>query len=392
MNTRRSVYMDHSATTPLRPEVLEAMLPYLSERYGNPSSVHSRGRQAKQGLEEARARVAALIGARPEEIVFTSGGTEANNLALLGAVRAYSRRGRHIITSAIEHHAVLDTAGYLRENGFEVTFLPVTADGLVRVEDVAAAVTEQTVLISIMHANNEIGTIQPIAEIGRLARQRGILFHTDAVQSAGKIPIVVDELGVDLLALSAHKFGGPKGTGALYVRKGVRLEPLLHGGDQERRRRPGTENLPGIVGMGAAAELAQRELPAEAARLGALRDRLIEGLLGNVPETMLTGHRQRRLPNHASFCLRGATSAALLAELDRAEVAASGGSACTALAPDPSHVLVALGLEPEWAQGALRLSLGWGNTEDDVAYVLEILPSIVERVRRSPPPWSGRVS
>jgi cysteine desulfurase len=384
--------MDHSATTPLRPEVLEAMLPYLSERYGNPSSVHSRGRQAKQGLEEARARVAALIGARPEEIVFTSGGTEANNLALLGAVRAYSRRGRHIITSAIEHHAVLDTAGYLRENGFEVTFLPVTADGLVRVEDVAAAVTEQTVLISIMHANNEIGTIQPIAEIGRLARQRGILFHTDAVQSAGKIPIVVDELGVDLLALSAHKFGGPKGTGALYVRKGVRLEPLLHGGDQERRRRPGTENLPGIVGMGAAAELAQRELPAEAARLGALRDRLIEGLLGNVPETMLTGHRQRRLPNHASFCLRGATSAALLAELDRAEVAASGGSACTALAPDPSHVLVALGLEPEWAQGALRLSLGWGNTEDDVAYVLEILPSIVERVRRSPPPWSGRVS
>ena len=386
MNTRRSVYMDHSATTPLRPEVLEAMLPYLSERYGNPSSVHSRGRQAKQGLEEARARVAALIGARPEEIVFTSGGTEANNLALLGAVRAYSRRGRHIITSAIEHHAVLDTAGYLRENGFEVTFLPVTADGLVRVEDVAAAVTEQTVLISIMHANNEIGTIQPIAEIGRLARQRGILFHTDAVQSAGKIPIVVDELGVDLLALSAHKFGGPKGTGALYVRKGVRLEPLLHGGDQERRRRPGTENLPGIVGMGAAAELVQRELPAEAARLGALRDRLIEGLLGNVPEAMLTGHRQRRLPNHASFCLRGATSAALLAELDRAEVAASGGSACTALAPDPSHVLAALGLEPEWAQGALRLSLGWGNTEDDVAYVLEILPSIVERVRRSPPP------
>jgi len=378
--------MDHSATTPLRPEVLEAMLPYLSERYGNPSSVHSRGRQAKQGLEEARARVAALIGARPEEIVFTSGGTEANNLALLGAVRAYSRRGRHIITSAIEHHAVLDTAGYLRENGFEVTFLPVTADGLVRVEDVAAAVTEQTVLISIMHANNEIGTIQPIAEIGRLARQRGILFHTDAVQSAGKIPIVVDELGVDLLALSAHKFGGPKGTGALYVRKGVRLEPLLHGGDQERRRRPGTENLPGIVGMGAAAELVQRELPAEAARLGALRDRLIEGLLGNVPEAMLTGHRQRRLPNHASFCLRGATSAALLAELDRAEVAASGGSACTALAPDPSHVLAALGLEPEWAQGALRLSLGWGNTEDDVAYVLEILPSIVERVRRSPPP------
>ncbi|MGB9886864.1 MAG: cysteine desulfurase family protein [Moorellales bacterium] len=388
MKPERSVYFDHSATTPLRPEVLQAMLPYLTERYGNPSSLHRWGREAREALERARYDVAALIGARPEEVVFTSGGTEANNLALIGAARAYSRRGRHVITSAIEHHAVLDAALYLKRLGFEVSLVPVTADGLVQVEEVERAITADTILISIMHANNEIGTVQPIDAIGRLAREKGIVFHTDAVQSAGKVPVNVDELGVDLLALSAHKFGGPKGVGALYVRKGIRLEPLLHGGDQERRRRPGTENLAGIVGLGAAAELARRELPAEARRLAGLRDRLLSRLLSLLPEAIITGHRERRLPNHASVCVPGVAAEAVLTELDRLGVAASSGSACTAGSQAPSHVLTALGFPPDLARGALRFTLGWGNTEADVDYLLEVLPPLVERLR-VPDPCRG---
>lgn len=381
----RRVYLDHSATTPVRPEVLEAMLPYLKEEYGNPSSLHAWGREAKKALEEAREEVAALIGARPEEIVFTSGGTEADNLALIGSAYANARKGRHIITSSIEHHAVLDSARFLAKQGFRVTFLPVSGDGLVRVEDVAAAITAETILISVMHANNEVGTIQPVAAIGRLAKEKGIIFHSDAVQSAGKIPVNVDELGVDLLALSSHKIYGPKGVGALYVRKGTRLQNLLHGGAQERKRRPGTENLPGIVGFGRAAALARQEMPTEAQRLAALRDRLLDGLVARIPATFVTGHREQRLPNHASVCVKYVEGEALLLGLDRQGVAASGGSACTSGTLDPSHVLLAMGLASEVAQGSLRLTLGRENTEADIDYVLEILPPLVEQLRAASP-------
>ncbi|MCR4419367.1 MAG: cysteine desulfurase NifS [Clostridia bacterium] len=381
----RRVYLDHSATTPVRPEVVEAMLPYLREAYGNPSSLHQWGQEAKKAVEQAREEVARLVSARPEEIVFTSGGTEANNLAIIGAAYANSAKGRHIITSGIEHHSVLDTMRYLEKQGFKVNYLPVTGEGLVRVEEVAAAISPETILISIMHANNEVGTVQPIAAIGRLARERGIIFHTDAVQTAGKIPVNVEELGVDLLSLSAHKIYGPKGVGALYVRKGRRLNSLLHGGGQERNRRPGTENVPGIVGFGRAAALAKQELAAEGKRLSALRDRLLEGVAERIPEVVITGHRERRLPNHASVCVKYVEGESLLLSLDLQGVAASSGSACTSGSLEPSHVLLAMGLPPEIAQGSLRLTLGRDNQETDVEYVLKILPPIVERLRAMSP-------
>ena len=381
----RRVYLDHSATTPVRPEVVEAMLPYLREAYGNPSSLHQWGQEAKKAVEQAREEVARLVSARPEEIVFTSGGTEANNLAIIGAAYANSAKGRHIITSGIEHHSVLDTMRYLEKQGFKVNYLPVTGEGLVRVEEVAAAISPETILISIMHANNEVGTVQPIAAIGRLARERGIIFHTDAVQTAGKIPVNVEELGVDLLSLSAHKIYGPKGVGALYIRKGRRLNPLLHGGGQERNRRPGTENVPGIVGFGRAAALAKQELAAEGKRLSALRDRLLEGVAERIPEVVITGHRERRLPNHASVCVKYVEGESLLLSLDLQGVAASSGSACTSGSLEPSHVLLAMGLPPEIAQGSLRLTLGRDNQETDVEYVLKILPPIVERLRAMSP-------
>lgn len=388
----RKVYLDHSATTPVRPEVLEAMLPFLQGRFGNPSSLHGWGREAKKALEEAREHVAALIGARPEEIVFTSGGTEADNLAIMGAAYANARKGKHIITSSIEHHAALDTAAYLEKQGFKVTFLPVTSEGLVRVEDVAEAITEETILISIMHANNEVGTIQPIAEIGRLAKEKGIIFHSDAVQSAGKIPVNVDELGVDLLSLSAHKIYGPKGVGALYVRKGTRLDPILHGGAQERKRRPGTENMPGIVGFGKAAELARQEMASEAERLAKLRDKLLDGIVERIPHVIVTGHRRQRLPNHASVCVKYVEGESMLLSLDMHGVAASSGSACTSGSLDPSHVLLAMGLPHEVAHGSLRLTLGRDNTEEDIDYVLEVLPPIVERLRAMSPLWEREAS
>jgi cysteine desulfurase len=361
------------------------MLPYLREAYGNPSSLHQWGQEAKKAVEQAREEVARLVSARPEEIVFTSGGTEANNLAIIGAAYANSAKGRHIITSGIEHHSVLDTMRYLEKQGFKVNYLPVTGEGLVRVEEVAAAISPETILISIMHANNEVGTVQPIAAIGRLARERGIIFHTDAVQTAGKIPVNVEELGVDLLSLSAHKIYGPKGVGALYVRKGRRLNSLLHGGGQERNRRPGTENVPGIVGFGRAAALAKQELAAEGKRLSALRDRLLEGVAERIPEVVITGHRERRLPNHASVCVKYVEGESLLLSLDLQGVAASSGSACTSGSLEPSHVLLAMGLPPEIAQGSLRLTLGRDNQETDVEYVLKILPPIVERLRAMSP-------
>ncbi|MBC7347322.1 MAG: cysteine desulfurase NifS [Clostridia bacterium] len=381
----RRVYLDHSATTPIRPEVLEAMLPYLRERYGNPSSLHHWGQEAKKAVEQAREAVAALISARPEEIVFTSGGTEADNLAVIGAAYANAAKGRHIITSSIEHHAVLDSMQYLERQGFKVTFLPVTAEGLVQVDEVGAAITPETILISIMHANNEVGTVQPVALIGQLAKEKGIILHSDAVQSAGKIPVDVDELGVDLLTLSAHKIYGPKGVGALYVRKGTRLDPIFHGGAQERKRRPGTENTPGIVGFGRAAALAKQEMATEARRLAALRDRLLDGLIKRIPDLVITGHREKRLPNHASVCVKYVEGESLLLSLDLQGVAASSGSACTSGSLEPSHVLLAMGLPHEVAQGSLRLTLGRENKEADVDYVLEILPPIVERLRAMSP-------
>jgi cysteine desulfurase len=361
------------------------MLPYLKERFGNPSSLHSWGQEAKKALEEAREQVAGLIGARPEEIVFTSGGTEANNLAILGAAYTNAKRGKHVITSSIEHHAALDAARFLARQGFKVTFLPVTSEGLVRPEDVAEAITDETILISVMHANNEVGTVEPIAEIGRLAKEKGIIFHSDAVQSAGKIPVNVDELGVDLLSLSSHKIYGPKGVGALYLRKGTPFQPLFHGGGQERKRRPGTENLPGIVGFGKACELARKELPEESQRLSQLRDRLFEGIMERIPDVVITGHRWKRLPNHVSVCVKYVEGEAMLLSLDMQGVAASSGSACTSGSLEPSHVLLAMGLPPEVAHGSLRLTLGRDNTEEDVDYLLEVLPPIVDRLRTMSP-------
>ncbi|GFN23212.1 MAG: cysteine desulfurase NifS [Thermoanaerobacteraceae bacterium] len=381
----RRVYLDHSATTPVRPEVLEEMLPFLKEEFGNPSTIYGWGRQAKKALEEARARVAALIGAQPEEIIFTSGGTEADNMALIGAAYANQKKGKHIITSSIEHHAVLDTAQYLMRQGFKVTFLPVTPEGLVRVEDVLQAITDETILISIMHVNNEVGTIQPIREIGRVAREKGIIFHTDAVQSVGKIPVNVQDLNVDLLTASAHKIYGPKGVGCLYVRKGTRIQPLLHGGGQERKRRAGTENVPGIVGFGKAAELAGKELESEGRRLRALRDKLIDGVLASIEETRLNGDREQRSPINANFSFRYVEGESILLSLDMKGIAASSGSACTSGSLDPSHVLLAMGIPHEIAHGSVRMTLGRDNTEEDIDYVLEVLPEIIERLRSMSP-------
>lgn len=387
----RRVYLDHSATTPVRPEVLEAMLPFLKEEaFGNPSTIYSYGREAKKALDEAREKVAGLIGARPEEIVFTSGGTEADNLALIGTAAANEKKGRHIITSSIEHHAVLHTAQYLMRQGFKVTFLPVTPEGLVRVEDVEEAITDETILISVMHVNNEVGTIQPIKEIGHLARERGIVFHTDAVQSVGKIPVNVDELNVDLLSASAHKIYGPKGVGCLYIRKGTKITPILHGGGQERKRRAGTENMPGIVGFGRAAELARQEFPQEMPRLKALRDRLIKGILERIEDVQVNGDLEKRVATNANFSFRYVEGESLLLSLDMKGICASSGSACTSGSLDPSHVLLAMGIPHEVAHGSVRMTLGRGNTEADIDYVLEVMPEIVARLRAMSPLYNKK--
>lgn len=380
------VYMDHSATTPVDTGVAEVMMHYYTERYGNPSSIHGFGREAKQGLENARAQVAALIGSRPDEIIFTSGGTEADNLAILGITEAYKQKGKHIITSAIEHHAVLDTCEYLSKRGFELTVLPVNEEGLVSVEDVKNALRTDTILISIMHANNEVGAIQPIAEIGRIAREHGVLFHVDAVQSLGKIPVNVHELNVDLLTISAHKIYGPKGVGALYIRKGVKTARLVHGGGQEKKRRSGTENTPGIIGFGKACELAGQRMNEEAERLMKLRDQLMNGIVERIEHVKVNGPLgEDRLPNNVNVSIRFIEGEALLLSLDMVGIAASSGSACTSGSLDPSHVLLAMGLSHEIAHGSLRFSLGRQNTEADVEYVLNELPKIVERLRMMSP-------
>ena len=385
MVTKKRIYLDHAATTPTDPEVVEAMLPYLSDVFGNPSSIHSFGQEAKAAVEEARDKVAALIGARGEEIVFTGGGTEADNFAIKGTAYANEGKGNHIITTSIEHHAVMETCKFLQGRGFEVTYLPVDGYGLVDPQDVKKVITDKTILISVMHANNEVGTIEPIAEIGEIAREAGIYFHTDAVQAVGHIPVKVDELGVDLLAMSAHKFYGPKGVGALYIRKGTKLISFMHGGEQERRRRAGTENVPAIVGLGKTAEIAQREMDAEAKRLISLRDKLIKGLMGRIEHSCLNGHPTQRLPNNVNVSIEFVEGESMLLNLDLEGIAASTGSACSSSSLEPSYVLLAMGLSHELGHGSLRFSLGRETTEEDIARVLEISPRIIAKLRAMSP-------
>jgi len=377
----RRIYMDHNATTPLREEVLEAMLPYLRDEYGNASSIHFFGMRARRAIEDAREQVAAALGAQPSEIIFTGCGTEADNQAIMGTAFANRSRGDHIITSRIEHKAVLQTCQYLEKQGFAVTYLPVDQYGMVNPNDVAQAISDRTVLVSVMSANNEVGTIQPITEIAQACRERGVYFHTDAVQAVGKLQINVDRLGVDMLSLSAHKFYGPKGVGVLYVRKGVKIDPLLHGGHQEQGRRAATENVAGIVGLGKAIELRLDEMDAEAARLRALRERLHAGILAQIDHVYLNGHPTERLPGTLSLCFDYIEGEAIIMGLDMAGVAVSSGSACTSASLEPSHVLLAMGVHPAVAQGSIRLSLGRTSSDLDVDYVLETLPPIVERLR-----------
>ena len=375
------IYLDHAATTPLCPEALQAMLPWLEQGFGNPSSVHFHGREARKAVEVARRQVAEAIGAQPREIFFTSGGTESDNWALQGSAFAHADGKNHIITSAIEHHAVLHTCGWLESHGFEVTYLPVNPEGIVDPAALEASLTARTMLISLMTANNEIGTLQPVAAVGKIAHAHGICFHTDAVQAIGAVPVRVDELGVDLLSLSAHKFYGPKGTGALYVRQGTKLDVLMHGGAQERGRRAGTENVAAIVGMGTAIELATRRLEEENCRLLILRTRLINGLLTAIPGARLNGSATQRLPGNVNVSFDGVEGEALLLRMDLAGVSASSGSACTSGSLDPSHVLMALGLTADQAKGSLRLTLGRHTTEAEVDHVIGLMKDIVASLR-----------
>ena len=390
---QRPVYMDHAATTFMKPEVLAAMAPYFSRHFGNPSSLYRFARESRKGVEEARAQVAAALGAEPEEVYFTAGGSEADNWAIKGVAAAAKKKGDHIVTSAIEHHAVLHPCEALEKQGFSVTYLPVDRYGRVDPGDVEDAITERTILVSVMMANNEIGTIQPVAAIGRVAHDHGVLFHTDAVQAVGAVPIDVDDMGIDLLSLSGHKFYGPKGTGALYIRRGTRIENLVHGGGQERGRRAGTENVPGIVGLGRAIELATADIEGHNRRIAAMRDRLIREVLSEVPDTHLNGHPTERLSNNANFSFRYVEGESILLLLDAHGICASTGSACSSASLEPSHVLLATGLPHEEAHGSLRLTLGDANTEDYVDYVLSVLPEVIGRLRQISPltPAGGRV-
>ncbi len=389
---KRFVYADHAATTALSDHALQAMTPYFQVKYGNPSSLYRFAQDTKAELEQMRARVAACLGALPEEITFTSGGTESDNWALLGVAELRGKKGGHIITSAVEHHAVLHTAQYLEKQGFEVTYLPVDGKGRVNPADVKTALRSDTILISIMAANNEIGAVQPIEEIGAIAREAGVLFHTDAVQAVGHVPVDVERWKVDLLSLSAHKFHGPRGVGALYVKKPLRLPPLIHGGGQERGRRSGTENVAGIAGMTAALEEAVAGLEGESARLTALRDRLIDGILAAVPRSRLTGPRENRLPGAASFVFECVEGESILLRLDNEGICASSGSACSSASLDPSHVLLAIGLPHEIAHGSLRLTLGRETSGEDVDYLLKVIPEVVAGLREMSPLWETTVS
>jgi len=381
----KTIYMDHAATTFVKEEVLQEMLPFFTEKYGNASSIYALGRESKKAIEEAREKVAEVFNCDAREIFFTGSGTEADNWAIKGVAYANRSRGNHIITTTIEHHAVLHTCQYLEKEGFEVTYLPVDEYGMVSVEQLKEAITDKTILISVMFANNEIGTIQPIEEIGKIAKERGIYFHTDAVQAVGNIDIDVKKYNIDLLSLSAHKFYGPKGIGALYVRKGVKMNNFIQGGAQERGRRAGTENVAGIVGLAKALELATKDIDSHNKKLIALRDRLINEVLEKIPYTRLNGHPKKRLPGNVNFSFEFIEGESLLLMLDMKGIAASSGSACTSGSLDPSHVLLAIGLPHEIAHGSLRLSLGDDNTEEDIDYVLEVLPKIVNRLREMSP-------
>jgi cysteine desulfurase len=383
----RRVYIDNAATTQVDPEVIKAIIPYMEERYGNASSIHSFGREAYDGMEKARKQVAELLDASPKEILFTSGGTESDNTAIKGVAQKQRDKGRHIITSSIEHPAVLETCQSLESQGFKVTYLPVDKEGVVNLESLKNSMTEETILITIMHANNEIGTIEPIQEIGQLAHDRGILFHTDAVQTTGKIPIDLGKVDVDLLSISAHKFYGPKGVGALFKREGTSIEPIMSGGGHERGLRSGTENVAGIVGMGKAAELAKSRMADDFSSLTGMRDRIIKRVLSEIEESYLNGHPTNRLPNNAHFRFSGIEGESLLLSLDEKGIAASTGSACSSKKLMPSHVLMAIGLDEVQAHGSLRLTLGRKNTRDDVEFVCDTLVGVVKRLREISPLW-----
>jgi cysteine desulfurase len=384
----RKIYMDYGATTPTDQAVVDAMAPFFTDRFGNPSSLHSFGQEAKYAVEEARQTIATAIGAEPDEIIFTSGGSESNNFAVKGVAYARKDKGNHILTSAIEHHAVLEPGHFLEKNGFTVTYLPVDAYGLVDPGDVKKALTDKTILISVMHGNNEIGTIQPVAEIGALARERGIPFHCDAVQSFGRLPLNVNDLNVELLSASGHKIYGPKGVGILYVRKGTRITPFMHGGDQERGRRASTHNVPGIVGMAKAVELAMKDRGAEATRLTAMRDRMIREVLAAIDHSRLNGHPTKRLPNNVNLSIEYVEGESLLLSLDMEGIACSTGSACTSSSLEPSHVLMAIGLPHEIAHGSLRFTMGRYTNDDEIDYVVEKLSKIVTRLRAMSPLYS----
>ncbi len=377
----KKIYLDHNATTPVHSEVVKEMLPYYREIYGNASSFHQFGQQARKAVEEAREKVAVFIGAKSGEIIFTGGGTEADNFAIKGIAYANQAKGKHIITSSIEHHAVLNSCKYLEKQGFRITFLPVDKYGLINPEEVKKTIGEETILISIMHANNEMGTIEPVAEVGKIAKEKGIYFHIDAVQSAGKIPVKVDELNVDLVSLSGHKLYGPKGVGILYIRKGTKIQPLIHGGHHEKNKRAGTENVPGIIGLAKAMEIASVTMEEEAIRLTNLRDRLWVRINEKIEDVFLHGHERERLPNTLNLSFEGVEGEAIILDLDMKGIAVSTGSACTSGTLEPSHVLKAMGVNPQVAQGAIRFSLGEGNTQEDIDYVADILSGIVNRLR-----------
>lgn len=384
MTSERLVYMDHAATTPVHPEVSAAMRPYVENQYGNPSSIYSIAREAREAVEKAREQIASSLGAKPEEIYFTSGGTESDNWAIKGAAFAHRKKGDHIITTSIEHHAVLHTCKYLEKQGFRVTYLPVDQYGLVDPVVLDTAITDRTILVSVMFANNEIGTIEPIAEIDRITRDHHVLFHTDAVQAVGHVPLRVGELNADLLSLSAHKFYGPKGVGALYIRKGTTIDTYLHGGGQERNRRAGTENVAGIVGAGKAIEIATAGIAEKGKRIAAMRDRLMKKML-EIPNTRLNGHPEIRLPGNLNVSFEYIEGESMLLLLDSFGICASTGSACTSGSLEPSHVLLATGLSPEVAHGSLRLTLGDENTDEELDYLLGVLPGIVTRLRSMSP-------
>lgn len=379
------IYLDNAATTKVYPEVLDAMLPYFTEYYGNPSAVYSFAGEAEKAVAKARETIASAIGAKTDEIYFTGGGSESDNWALKATAEAYAPKGKHIITTAIEHHAILHTAAWLEKQGFEVTYVGVDENGTVKLDELEAAIRPDTILISVMAANNEIGTIQPLKEIGAIAKKHGVLFHTDAVQAFAHVPINVDEMNIDMLSASGHKINGPKGIGMMYIRKGVKILSFVHGGAQERRRRAGTHNVPGIVGMGKATELAIRDMDKNTAYETKLRDHLIERVLKEIPYTRLNGHRTNRLPNNANFCFRFIEGESMLILLDQAGICGSSGSACTSGSLDPSHVLLAIGLPHEIAHGSLRLTLSPETTMEDIDYTVDTLKKIIERLRSMSP-------